>query len=172
MRPTVFGFPNPVNEVAARTVAAGVVTMAGVAVGTRQLWITIPLAYGFVARVLTGPRLSPLGFAATRVVAPRLARWYKAVPGPPKRFAQVIGAAFALSALGLWLAGSGTACVVVLAVLIVPATLEAVFGYCVGCRIFALAMRAGLLPASVCAECEDIWSGRVQVPPQRGLAVD
>ena len=54
----------------------------------------------------------------------------------------------------------------------VPATLEAVFGYCVGCRIFALAMRVGLLPASVCAECEDIWSGRVQVPPQRGLAVD
>jgi hypothetical protein len=64
MRPTVFGFPNPVNEVAARTVAASVVTMAGVAVGTRQLWITILLAYGFAARTLTGPRLSPLGFAA------------------------------------------------------------------------------------------------------------
>ena len=172
MRPTVFGFPNPVNEVAARTVAAGVVTMAGAAVGTRQLWITIILASGVVARALTGPRLSPLGFAATRVVAPRLARWHKPVPGAPKRFAQAMGAAIALSALGLWLAGSGTACVVVLAALIVPASLEAVFGYCVGCRIFALGMRAGLLPASVCAECGDIWSGRVGVPSQRGLAVD
>jgi hypothetical protein len=172
MRPTVFGFPNPVNEVAARIVAAGVVTMAGVAVGTRQLWITIPLAYGFVARVLTGPRLSPLGFVAARVVAPRFGRWYKPVPGAPKRFAQAMGAAFTLSALGLWLAGSGTACVVVLAALMVPATLEAVFGYCVGCRIFALAMRVGLLPASVCAECGDIWSRRAGVPSQRGLAVD
>ena len=51
----LIGFPNPVNEVAARTVAAGVVTMAAVAIATRQLWLTIPLAYGFVARTLTGP---------------------------------------------------------------------------------------------------------------------
>jgi hypothetical protein len=29
------GFPNPVNEVAARTVAAGVVVMAAVAISTR-----------------------------------------------------------------------------------------------------------------------------------------
>jgi hypothetical protein len=83
-----------------------------------------------------------------------------------------MGAAIALSALGLWLAGSGTACVVVLAALVVPTTLEAVFGYCVGCRVFALVMRACLIPASVCAECGDIWSGRVGVPSQRGLAVD
>jgi len=48
----------------------------------------IPLAYGFWARVLTGPTLSPLGQLATRVVAPRLPVEPKLVPGPPKRFAQ------------------------------------------------------------------------------------
>jgi len=64
--------PNPVNEVAARTVAAGVVLMAVVALVFELPWMLIPLTYGFWARVLTGPTLSPLGQLATRVVAPAL----------------------------------------------------------------------------------------------------
>jgi hypothetical protein len=157
MATSFFSFPNPVNDVAARTVASGVVAMAVVAVAARQPWLTIPLAYGFVARVLTGPRLSPLGLLATRVVAPRLSKHPKLMPGAPKRFAQAMGAAFSLSALALWLCGESTATYVLLALLIVPATLEAGFGYCVGCKIFALGMRAGLVPASVCEECADLW---------------
>ena len=39
-----------------------------------QRWIIVPLAYGFVARVTSGPRFSPLGLAVTRVVRPRLGR--------------------------------------------------------------------------------------------------
>ena len=54
MAGTFFSFPNPVNDVAARTVALGVVTMSAVALGFGLPWMTIPLAYGFVARVLTG----------------------------------------------------------------------------------------------------------------------
>ena len=38
----------------------------------RQWWVLVPLVYGFLARVLTGPRLSPLGQFVTRVVTPRL----------------------------------------------------------------------------------------------------
>ncbi len=157
MARSLFTFPNPVNDVAARTVATGVVVMAVVAVAARLPWLTVPLAYGFVARVLSGPRLSPLGQLATRLVAPRLARHVKLVPGPPKRFAQAIGAAFTLGALALWLAGHATGAYVLLAVLAVPAFLEAALGYCVGCQVFALAMRVGLVPASVCEECADIW---------------
>ena len=37
-----------------------------------QPWILVVLAYGFVARVLTGPTLSPLGQFVTRVLTPRL----------------------------------------------------------------------------------------------------
>lgn len=154
---TLFSFPNPVNDVAARTVATGVVLMALAAVVFRQPWMTIPLAYGFVARVASGPRFSPLGLLATRMVAPRLPQWAKTVPGPPKRFAQSIGAAFTVSAMVLWLAGATTAAYVLLAVLIVPATLEAAFGYCVGCKLFAVGMRLGLVPDDVCEECNDIW---------------
>ena len=153
----LFEFPNPVNDVAARTVASGVILMAAIALIARQPWITIPLAYGFVARVASGPRFSPLGLFATRVVAPRLPRYRKLVPGPPKRFAQGIGAVFTLSALLLWLTGHVTGTYVLLAVLLVPATLEAGFGFCVGCELFGLGMRIGLVPASVCEECTDIW---------------
>jgi hypothetical protein len=46
-------------------------------------------------------------------------------------------------------------------VLFLPAAgLESIFGYCLGCKAFALLMRVGVIPASVCAECADI-SGRL-----------
>jgi hypothetical protein len=40
---------------------------------------------------------------------------------------------------------------------LVAATLESVFAYCLGCKIFALLMRAGVIPTDVCEECNDIW---------------
>ena len=163
-----FFFPNPVNEVAARTVAVGVVALAAVALGSGALWLTVPLAYGFVARTLTGPRLSPLGQIATRLVAPRLSRYAKYTPGPPKRFAQSMGAAFTLTAMSLWLAGQSAASQVVLGVLLVPATLEAGFGYCLGCQVFRIGMRLGLVPDSACEECADLWGTRAK----RELATD
>ena len=86
-----FSFPNPVNDAAARTVAIGVVTMSVVALATNWSWLLIPLTYGFVARVAAGPKISPLGQFAVRVAAPRLTKWQKSVPGPPKRFAQIDG---------------------------------------------------------------------------------
>ncbi len=156
MRRRLFSFPNPVNEVAARTVASGVIVMAAVALGADALWLTIPLAYGFVARVCTGPTLSPLGTFASRVVAPRLGRNARLVPGPPKRFAQAIGAAFTCAALGCWLAGESLAARILLGVLLVPAFLEAAFGYCVGCEAFSWLITLGVVPASVCEECSDL----------------
>lgn len=123
---------------------------------TGWYWLTIPIAYGFWARVLSGPRLSPLGWVAMNVVGPRLGeRVY--VPGPPKRFAQGMGAAMSSAALLLGLVlGDHTAADMVLALFIPAAGLESIFGYCLGCRVFALLMRAGLIPEDVCVECADI----------------
>ena len=62
---------------------AGVVAITAlVALLTSAYWLLIPLAYGFGARVLTGPTLSPLGRFATDVAAPRLGP-PRYVPGPP-----------------------------------------------------------------------------------------
>jgi hypothetical protein len=153
---TVFSFPNPVNEVAARAVAAGVVVMAVCALAFRQYWLLIPLAYGFLARVFTGPKLSPLGQMATKVVAPRLSERARLVPGPPKRFAQAIGATLTVAASVLYFGfGAVGAAQVLLAMLVVAAFLEAALAVCLGCKIFAVLMRIGIVPTDVCEECNN-----------------
>ena len=154
----IFSFPNPVNEKAARTVAFVVMGWAMITLATSFYWLLIPLAYGFIARVVSGPTLSPLGRLASKAIAPRLGD-EKLVPGPPKRFAQAIGAtmstAAAVAALGF---GADGVADVLLAMLILAAGLESIFALCLGCRLFAALMRAGLIPERVCAECADIWT--------------
>jgi len=158
MLATTFSFPNPVNEKAARTVAFAVMLLAALTLATSSYWLLVVLAYGFIARVLTGPTLSPLGRVASSVIAPHLGP-EKPVPGPPKRFAQGMGAVFSTAAAiaALAFAADGVADVL-LAMLILAAGLESIFAFCVGCRIFALLMRAGLVPEAVCAECANIWT--------------
>jgi hypothetical protein len=156
----LFSFPNLVNEKAARVVAGFVLAGVIVTLATGWYWLLVPITYGFWARVLTGPTLSPLGRFAMDVVAPRLGA-KKPAPGPPKRFAQGMGAVMSTAALVLAFAVSHTAADVVLILFLPAAGLESIFGYCLGCKAFALLMRAGIVPASVCAECADI-SGRLR----------
>ena len=154
----VFSFPRTINEKAARVVAGVVAVTALIALLTEARWLLLPLAYGFWARVLTGPTLSPLGALASKVIAPQLGE-PKDVSGPPKRFAQAMGAAItttgAVAELGFQAHGIADA---LLVAILAAATLEAVFAFCLGCKIFGLLMRAGVVPDDICAECADIWS--------------
>lgn len=158
---SIFSFPNPVNEKAARAVAGQVVITAAVTlllsatVSENWLWVTAALALGFLARVLTGPTLSPFGQIATRLIAPRLGA-PKLVAGPPKRFAQALGFAMTTAAAALLATGHPLGTQALLAMLIVAAGLESVIGLCLGCKIFALGIRTGLVPETVCVECADI----------------
>lgn len=153
----IFSFPNPVNEVSARLVAAGVVVLALATIVFNLPWLTLLIAYGFIARVAAGPRFSPLGLLVTRVLTPALPFKEKLVAGPPKRFAQAIGVVFSVSAAILAVGlGLTTAAYVVLGVLAFFAFLESAFGLCVGCRVFAVLMRAGVIPESVCEECNNL----------------
>jgi hypothetical protein len=157
----ILGFPNPVNEKAARTVAGGVALLSlgtvvlGTAVDDAWLWLSAPIALGFLARVLTGPRLSPLGQLATRVIAPRLGA-EKLVPGPPKRFAQGMGATMSVAAVVFLACGLPGVTTVLLALVIVAATLESVFAFCLGCTVFGVLMRAGVIPEETCAACANV----------------
>jgi Domain of unknown function (DUF4395) len=151
----LFSFPNPVNEKAARVVAGVVLATVLLTLITSWYWLLIPLVYGFWARVLTGPTLSPLGWTAQNVIAPRMGP-KRPVPGPPKRFAQAMGAVMSTTALVLAFAVSHTAADVVLILFIPAAGLESIFGYCLGCRIFGVLMRAGVVPAAVCEDCADV----------------
>lgn len=159
----LFSFPDPVDEVSARLVAGGVVSLAVVIVFAQQPWVIGPLAFGFVARVLTGPTLSPLGQLVTRVITPRLGIISRPTPGPPKRFAQGIGATLSVAAAfaHFGFGATGTAMILV-SLILVAASLEAFAGFCLGCWIFGRLMTLGLIPASVCESCGDI-SGRLDI---------
>jgi hypothetical protein len=155
----LFAFPNPVNEVSARLVAGGVVLLTLVILLGGQTWAIGLLAYGFVARVLTGPTLSPLGQFVTRVLTPALPFQAKMVAGPPKRFAQGIGAALSVAAaIAHFGFGATGVALVLVAMITVAATLESVFAFCLGCQIFAGLMKLGVIPDSVCVECANIWT--------------
>lgn len=148
-------FPNPVNETSARLVAAGVVIIGAAFTATGNPWLLAVLTYGFVARVLSGPTLSPLGRLATQVITPRLNVQHRFVPGPPKRFAQGVGATFTLTAVGLVVAGATSPARIVIAMLVVAASLEAVFAICLGCIAFGWLMKIGMIPDDVCEECNN-----------------
>ncbi len=152
----LFSFPNPVNEVAARTVAAGVFALCLATLIFRTQWLLWPLAYGFVARVATGPKLSPWGFVVTRFLIPKMSWEPKLVPGPPKRFAQAIGGVLSVGALAAFLLGTPTVSWVVVGLIAAAASLEAFAGICLGCIIFGRLQAIGLIPASVCEACNNL----------------
>lgn len=152
---SLFAFPNPVNEYAAR-VTAGLVVLA--AIGTAligSVWGLAAIAAGFWLRLLFGPRISPLALLSVKVITPRLGK-VKLVAGPPKRFAQGMGAVVSTAALILFIAGAVPASWAVLGVLIVAASLEAFLAFCLGCVIFGWLQRRGLIPADVCEACNNI----------------
>ena len=154
----IFRFPNPVDEISARLVATGVVGMAVATLITGEWWLLVPLLYGFGARVAAGPRFSPIGLFVTRVIRPRLSVAPRLVAGPPKRFAQAMGLTFSGAAAVLVVLGSAGAATLVLAMLLVAASLEAFVGVCLGCKVFALLMRFGVIPEAVCIDCADFGS--------------
>ena len=78
-------------------------------------------------------------------------------PGPPKRFAQAMGAALlTVAAFGCAIAGVGLVAAVLAVIVVVFAVLESGLGFCAGCQIFALLMRMGIIPQSVCEGCANL----------------
>ena len=151
---TFFSFPNPVNEIAARLVAGMVLILSITILATGYQWAYVLLAYGFLARVLTGPTLSPMGLLATRVLLPLLGNPDRPVPGPPKRFAQTIGLIFSASALTSSLTMDASALpMTLIGVLAVFAAQKSLAGFRAACFVYSCLMRWGMIPKSVCEAC-------------------
>ena len=61
-----------------------------------------------------------------------------------------------LGAALAWAGGAGGVAYGLVAGLTLAALLEAVFALCLGCVVFGRLMRWGVIPQSVCLECNDI----------------
>jgi len=150
-------FPRVVDDVNVRLIASVVLVLAIAALALNQWWIYAVLAIDFTLRTSFGPRASPLAQVVVRFVRPRITAAVRPTPGPPKRFAACIGAALTSIAAVLWVLGVASPVVVMIGVIMIafPA-LEAVLGFCVGCKVFGVLMKLGVVPEEICLECSDI----------------
>jgi hypothetical protein len=148
---SLFSFPAQVNERAARLVAATVAVGFVAAFLTKTWWVAPLLGVGFLLRFGWGPKVSPLARAAMALAA-KLGP-AKPVAGPPKRFAQGVGAACSLVATALFLSGFATAAWAVVGLVVVFATLEATVAFCMGCWVYGHLQAAGVFPPDACVDC-------------------
>ena len=156
-----FSFPELINEVAARLVAIGVLALSSVVLyllidnNNYVLIFLSILIYGFLARVSSGAKISPLALFVTKLIVPRLNFKEKLVPGPPKRFAQGIGLIFSLFTAITFVVNLNSISILLISILILFAALEAFIGFCAGCKVFKLLMNIGLIPNNVCEKCSN-----------------
>lgn len=155
--------PTVVDEVNVRLIAAVVLVVGAVALATGQRWLYAVLAIDFLVRAIVGPRHSPIARLVAEWIRPRVRVAARPTAFAPKRFAAAIGAAMTGALTVLWLvglalpagsgAGVGVAMVVISGVMILFPALEALLGLCVGCKMFYLLGRLGLVDEELCIDC-------------------
>ena len=94
---------------------------------------------------VASPRTAPWGVLFRRVVRPRLSAPTELEDPRPTRFAQGIGLAVVLIGLVLHLICVPWALPVAAAAAFIAAFLNAAFAFCLGCQIYLLLQRAGLI---------------------------
>ena len=156
-----FSFPELINEVAARLVAIGVLVLSSVVLfllidkNNYVLFFLSILIYGFLARVSSGPKISPLALFVNKLIFHRLNFKEKLIQVHPKRFAQGIGLIFSLFTAITFVVNLNSISIILISILILFAALEAFIGFCAGCKVFKLLMNIGLIPNDVCEKCSN-----------------
>ncbi|KTS65637.1 hypothetical protein NS206_04040 [Microbacterium testaceum] len=94
---------------------------------------------------VASPRTAPWGVLYRKVVQPRLAPPTEFEDPRPPRFAQGVGLFVTAVGLILHLAGVPWALPIAAAMAFVAAFLNAVFGLCLGCQLYLVLQRAGIV---------------------------
>lgn len=94
-----------------------------------------------------GVQHHPYGLLYRAAVRPHLAPPRELEDPAPPTFAQLVGFIITAAGLALHLVGVPWALVVSAALAFVAAFLNAAFGYCLGCQLYLLLARAGLIGA-------------------------
>ena len=103
--------------------------------------LTALFAWGAFA----GIRRHPYGAIFRRLVRPRMAPPTELEDPTPPTFAQGVGFVITLLGLALHLSGVPYALVVAASAAFIAAFLNSVFAFCLGCQIYLLLARAGIL---------------------------
>ena len=126
----------------------GLTTPIGATVAERAVepasLLLLAIALLFVWGVLS-PRTAPWGALYRAVVQPRLKPATELEDPRPPRFAQGVGLFVVTIGLILHLAGVPWALPIAAAMAFVAAFLNAVFGLCLGCQLYLVLQRAGIV---------------------------
>lgn len=132
---------------AAITAALLLVTVV-LAVGGATLgaWILLAvLSAIFAWSAVAGVRRNPFGVVFRRFVRPRLAAPAELEDARPPTFAQAVGFVVTVAGVVLGAFGVEHAVPIAAALAFVAAFLNAAFGYCLGCQIYLLVVRAKVI---------------------------
>lgn len=117
--------------------------LSGLVIPALVIYIYLVVLFGWAA--FAGIQRHPYGFLFRKLVRPRLKAPSELEDPTPPTFAQGVG--FAITAIGLvlHLIGVPYALVIAAAAAFVAAFLNSMFGLCLGCQLYLLLVRAGLL---------------------------
>ncbi|NCX09825.1 MAG: DUF4395 domain-containing protein, partial [Actinobacteria bacterium] len=96
----------------------------------------------FLSAALFGLRRSIYGFIYRNLIQPRLSGPVPSENEAPPRFAQLVGALFAATALLGGLTGNTTVFLIATSFALGAAFLNAAFGFCLGCQLYLILLRA------------------------------
>ncbi|MDF3818866.1 DUF4395 domain-containing protein [Leptospira sp. 96542] len=149
-------YPDVVNENVTRVVASSVVLFGVVSLIFPNPYSLSYLFLGFFLRLSYGPKLEPVAILVSKYLVPLLSISFVPTAGPPKRFAQLIGFIFSLTAIILYSFQFFLAFQIILAILVFFASLESFLGWCAGCFFFGILMKLGVIPKEVCERCNNL----------------
>lgn len=124
-----------------------VLLTATVSTGAATVILAIQ-ALVFALGAILGPRRHPYGRIYARLIAPRLGPATETEPEPPLRFAQLVGAVFAVIGSAAFVFGTPAVGALFTGFALFAALLNAAFGICLGCRLYPLIIHFRRTPAS------------------------
>lgn len=115
------------------------------ALGSPAFWLLAFIVVVFAIGAFAGIQKHPYGAIFKALIRPRLQAPSELEDPKPPTFAQLIGFIITAAGLVFILLGLTTAAVVAVAFAFVAAFLNSVFAFCLGCQIYVLLVRAGIV---------------------------
>lgn len=131
----------PLDPRGVRFAAALSTVVLAIVLLTGSGWLLAAQAVVFALAAFVGPRFAPYPLLFRTLVAPRLSPPTEREDAAPVRFSQLVGFVFALVGTAGYLTGLSVLGVVATAFALVAAFLNAAFGFCLGCEMYALLHR-------------------------------
>jgi hypothetical protein len=126
---------NRIDTHLVRIIALQVITLAFLLLWTHHIFFALILLFDFSVRTLNLKRLSPLATIAKFIIY-SLQMKPQLCDEAPKRFALYLGLGIIGFFTLLLLFGFTKLAIIMIYILIICASLEAVFDYCIGCKIY------------------------------------